>query len=688
MEPRSHERSLTVLLAVLVGVFWLAGTNFGTWGNLIELVRLAGEVGLLALALTPIIITGGIDLSVGALMGLVAVVFGLAWRDAGLPVWTAAAAALATGAAGGALNALLIARFSLPPLLVTLGTLSLFRGLAEGITGGSDFVSGFPSSFLWIGQSVSSGAPPQAFTLAAVALVFAHLLHRTIYGRGWYAIGWSPEGARYAGIPVGRRLALLYLLSGLVAAAAALLYVARTGQAKADAGTGYELMAIAAVVLGGTAITGGRGTIGGTLLGVAGIVVLQNGLRLADLPAELAGILTGALLLATIAASAAAPARSAAARSASLDTRHTHNGTEPFEMRNSQLAALCAVVLAAGLIVAGSNWWMVRSLEGMHHGLVGGPAAAPSASTPAGRPDRAITIAMMPKAKGDPYFVSCRQGAEEAARQLGATLIWDGPTDLDPGRQNEVVEGWITRGVDVIAVSVENKASISTALRKARSRGIKVIAWDADAETDARDFLINQATPQGIGETLADRAAALLDNKGEFAIVTASLSAANQNEWMRYIRARLQEKYPEVKIAAVQPSEGDRDRAFSETQTILKVHPGVKLIMGIAAPAVPGVAEAVRQSGRTDVNVIGLSLPNMCKPYIKAGVIDSIVLWNTRDLGYLTVLAAHALATGTLAPGTAGLEAGRLGRIEVRGDQVLLGKPFVFTKENIDGFDF
>jgi rhamnose transport system substrate-binding protein len=686
MQPRSHERSLALLLAVLVAAFWLAGTNFGTWGNLIELVRLAGEVGLLALALTPIIITGGIDLSVGALMGLVAVVFGLTWRDSGLTVWTAAAAALATGAAGGALNALLIARFSLPPLLVTLGTLSLFRGLAEGITGGSDFVSGFPSSFLWIGQSVSSGAPPQAITLAAIALVFAHLLHRTIYGRGWYAIGWSPEGARYAGIPVGRRLALLYVLSGVVAGCAALLYVARTGQAKADAGTGYELMAIAAVVLGGTAITGGRGTIGGTLLGVAGIVILQNGLRLADLPAELAGILTGGLLLATIAASASV--HSGTATPASIHPRHPHHETEPFEMRNSQLAALCAVVLAAGLIVAGSNWWMVRSLEGMHHGLIGGPAAAPAGSTASGRPARAITIAMMPKAKGDPYFVSCRQGAEEAARQLGATLIWDGPTDLDPGRQNEVVEGWITRGVDVIAVSVENKASISTALRKARNRGIKVIAWDADAEADARDFLINQATPQGIGETLADRAAALLDNKGDFAIVTASLSAANQNEWMRYIRARLQEKYPGVKIVAVQPSEGDRDRAFSEAQTILKVHPGVKLIMGIAAPAVPGVAEAVRQSGRTDVKVIGLSLPNMCKPYVKTGIIDSIVLWNTRDLGYLTVLAAHALATGTLAPGSTGLEAGRLGRIEVRGDQVLLGKPFVFTKDNIDGFDF
>ena len=215
-----------------------------------------------------------------------------------------------------------------------------------------------------------------------------------------------------------------------------------------------------------------------------------------------------------------------------------------------------------------------------------------------------------------------------------------------------------------------------------------MIAWDADAEPDARDFLINQATPQGIGETLADRAAALLGGTGEFAIVTASLSAANQNEWMRYIRARLSEKYPGVKLVAVQPSDGDRDRAFSETQTILKVHPTVRLIMGIAAPAVPGAAEAVRQSGRTDVKVIGLSLPNMCKPYVNAGVIDSIVLWNTRDLGYLTVLAAHALATGTLAPGSTASTPGASGASRCRGDQVLLGKPFVFTKENIDGFDF
>jgi rhamnose transport system permease protein len=295
---------------------------------------------------------------------------------------------------------------------------------------------------------------------------------------------------------------------------------------------------------------------------------------------------------------------------------------------------------------------------------------------------------MMPKAKGDPYFVSCRKGAEDAAAALGVTVLWDGPTELDPAKQNEVVEAWITRGVDAIAVSVENQAAISTVLRKARSRGIPVLTWDADAERDARDFLVNQATPQGIGETLADEAARMLGGRGEFAIVTASLSAANQNEWMTHIRARLAAAHPDVSIAVVRPSDGDRDRAFAETQTILKVYPNVRVIMGIAAPAVPGIAEAVKQSGRTDVKVTGLSLPNMCKPYVHAGIIESVVLWNTGDLGYLTVHAAAALARGRLRPGATSIDAGRLGTVAIAGDHILLGKPFVFTKANIDNFDF
>jgi rhamnose transport system substrate-binding protein/rhamnose transport system permease protein len=301
---------------------------------------------------------------------------------------------------------------------------------------------------------------------------------------------------------------------------------------------------------------------------------------------------------------------------------------------------------------------------------------------------REITVAMMPKNKGNPYFVSCHKGAEEAAKELGVKLLWDGPTETDPAKQNEVVEAWITRGVDAIAVSVENKEAISTVLRKARGKGIKVLTFDADAEPDARDFFVNQATPQGIAGVLLEHTSRLLGGKGSFAIITASLTAAKQNTWIKYIRDGLATKYQDLKLVDIRPSDDDRKRAFDETQTLLKVHPEIKVIMAIASPAVPGAAEAVKQSGRADVKVTGLGLPNASKPYLKDGVLDSVVLWNTMDLGYLTIEAASALARGTLHPGDATFTAGRLKTLKIEEDDILLGPPFTFTKDNVDGFDF
>ena len=662
----NREWVLILVIAAEIGIFAMTGNNFLTPGNGFEILRLAVELGLLALALTPIIITGGIDLSVGSMMGLAAIFCGRLWRDQGLSIWVSSCLTLGLGLLGGGLNGLLIGRLQLPPLIVTLGTFSLFRGLAEGISGGVENYTGFPAGFLFFGQGYwLDFLPPQALVLLLAIVFYWLFLHRTTIGRAMYAIGYAPEGARFAGIPVGWRLGQVYLLSGLVASLAAVIYIAHLGQAKSDAGAGYELMAITAVVLGGASIFGGRGTIWGTVLGLFAIVILQNGLRLSAIPTEFSGILTGVLLIATIIADAVASRRGG--------IKQNLSSKEEEPVKNTQVAILCAVIVLAALIVAGSNWLLVRSLKQTN-------AGAPS-------PQR-LTVALMPKAKGDPYFVSCRKGAEEAARELGVELIWDGPTDLDPAKQNEVVEGWITRQVDVIAVSVENEAGISTVLRKARQRGIKVLTWDADAQPDARDYFINQATPQGIGQTLTDEAARLMGGQGEFAVITASLSAANQNEWLKHIRARLAEKYPAMKLVAIQPSEGDRDRAFAETQSLLKVYPKVKLIMGIAAPAVPGAAEAVKQSGRRDVKVIGLSLPNLCKPYVHDGVLESVVLWNTLNLGYLTVYAANEIGRGRLPQGSTGLPAGRLGRIEIRADQIMLGAPFIFNKSNIDQFDF
>ena len=663
---------LLLALVAEVALFAAIAQNFFTLGNLFEIVRLSVELGLLAIALTPVIVSGGIDLSVGSMMGLAAVLFGAAYHDWHVPLPAAAAVALLAGCAGGALNAVLVARFNIPPLIVTLGTFSLFRGIAEGLTRGAVNYTDFPARFLSLGQGYLWGViPTQLLLFLAILAAYAIVLHRSVIGRGWYIIGFTADGARYAGIPVARRLGTLYLLSGLVSSVAAIVYVAHLGQAKSDAGSGYELDAITAVVLGGTSVFGGRGTLWGTVLGLSALSVLRNGLHLAALPSELTGVLTGTLLIVTIAIDRLRGDPTV------VSAAVLHE--EEIPVKNSQVAVLCGAIVAGSVLVAATNVWLVRSL-----GPVARPEANAAAATPAARRP---SIAMMPKAKGDPYFVSCRAGAEEAARELGVDLIWDGPTSLDAARQNELVENWITRKVDVIAVAVENRGGISSVLRKARERGIRVLTWDADAEPDARDFFVNQATAEGIANTLTDEAARLLGGHGEFAIITGALSAANQNEWIAFIKKR-QAKYPGLKLATIRPSDDDRDKAFAETQTVMRVFPSVKLVMAISAPAVPGSAEAVRQANRHDVNVIGLSLPNMNKPYVHDGWVQTVVLWNTRDLGYLTVLAGSLLARNNISPATTSFDAGRLGQIQVRGSEIILGAPVMFTKSNIDRFDF
>ena len=302
-------RHETVLLAVLIAevlLFHFIGRRFLTGANVANIVRQSVEIGLLALVMTPIILMAGIDLSVGSLMGLCAVAFGMLWKDAGLSPWLAALGAIGVGALGGGLNAALITRLRLPPLIVTLGTFSLFRGLAEALTGGTKSYTNFPESFLALGNGFVLGVPVQAWVFGVVAVGAWVLVHRTTYGRSFRAIGFAPEGARFAGIPVQKRLALAYTMAGTVAGLAAVIFVSRVTEARASAGVGYELAAITAVVLGGTSIFGGVGTIHGTLLGWLAVAVMTNGLKFTGTsdPSEKAGMLTGALLLVVLATGA------------------------------------------------------------------------------------------------------------------------------------------------------------------------------------------------------------------------------------------------------------------------------------------------------------------------------------------------------------------------------------------------
>ena len=303
--------------------------------------------------------------------------------------------------------------------------------------------------------------------------------------------------------------------------------------------------------------------------------------------------------------------------------------------------------------------------------------------------DSKFVVAMLPKAKGNAYFLSCKAGADKAAKELGVELLFDGPTDSNAAKQNEIVENWITLGVDVIAVAAENKEGISTALRKAQAKGIKVIAYDADAMPDSRSFFVNQATPQGIGYALMDEAARLCGEEGEFAIITASLTASNQREWEKHIRIRLVTKYPRMKLVAVRPSDDLKDKAQSEATALMSANPNLKLLMAICSPGVPGAAEAVKQAGRVgQVHVTGLGLPSENRRYVLHGVTDSVILWNTESLGYLTVYAGVALAKGELKVGASSITAGSLGTFEITEDNIFLGKPFIFNKSNIDKFDF
>ena len=307
-----HEAVLVLVILLEIALFQVLGRNFLTGGNISNIFRHSVEIGLLALVMTPVILSGGIDLSVGSMMGLCAVVFGILVKICGLDPFSAACIAVCVGALGGALNAGLIHRFQMPPLIVTLGTFSLFRGLAEALTKGSESYSGFSDGFLALGNSDLASVPAQVWILIAAGGVVWFLTHRTTFGRTLRAIGYAPEGARYAGLPVGRTLGTAYILAGAAAGLAAVILVARLGEARANAGTGYELLAITAVVLGGVSIFGGSCNVPGVALGWLALAILNNcltrisdyeimGEKISSVARELSGMLTGLLLLAALA---------------------------------------------------------------------------------------------------------------------------------------------------------------------------------------------------------------------------------------------------------------------------------------------------------------------------------------------------------------------------------------------------
>ncbi|WFU38077.1 ABC transporter permease [Bradyrhizobium sp. CB82] len=298
-----HETMLAVILLIALIVLGGLNSRFLTLDNLLNQGRLTTEVGLIALPMTFIIITGGIDLSVGSIVGLCAILLGYSWKNFGFPLPMAVCFSLLVGAAAGLLNGIVITRVKVPPLITTIATLALYRGLAEGISQARS-VRGYPEWFYFIGQENLLGVPAQLWLLLIAIVVSAIVLDRTTFGRTLYAIGNNETAARFSGLPVDRVKLIIYTLSGLLAGLSACVLVSRVTTTRSDMGIGYELDVIAAVVLGGTSIFGGVGTIWGTVVGLAMIQLLKNGLALTGVKGDATIVVIGTvLILSTLVAS-------------------------------------------------------------------------------------------------------------------------------------------------------------------------------------------------------------------------------------------------------------------------------------------------------------------------------------------------------------------------------------------------
>ncbi|WP_410022082.1 MULTISPECIES: ABC transporter permease [unclassified Pseudomonas] len=276
----------------------LANDNFLTASNLSNVLRQVSIIAIIAVGMTCAILTGGIDLSVGPVMALSGTLTaGL--MVAGLPPELAILAGLAVGTLFGAGNGVFVAYAKMPPIIVTLATMGIARGLALIYTGGYP-VSGLPQGFSFLGRGEVLGLQIPILVMAVVYILAYVLLNKTPIGRYIYAIGGNEEAARLSGVRVARYKLLVYMLSGLTAAIAGIVLTSRLMSGQPNAGVGFELDAIAAVVLGGAAIAGGRGAIIGTLIGAMMLGVLNNGLNLMGVSPYIQNIIKGAIILLAI----------------------------------------------------------------------------------------------------------------------------------------------------------------------------------------------------------------------------------------------------------------------------------------------------------------------------------------------------------------------------------------------------
>jgi rhamnose transport system substrate-binding protein len=304
-----------------------------------------------------------------------------------------------------------------------------------------------------------------------------------------------------------------------------------------------------------------------------------------------------------------------------------------------------------------------------------------------------LTLTMLPKNLGNPYFDTSTAGAEEAAEELSATLEEVGPEAASPDAQVQYINTAAQQGVSGLIVSANDPTAICDAIEEAQGAGTKVVTFDSDTSPECRDLFVNQATAEGIAAKQLELISEQIGGSGEIAILSASANATNQNAWIEMMEAELESNADYAGIELVDTVYGDDEdqKSFDQTEALLQNHPELK---GIISPTTVGIAAAARylqdSQFQGQVALTGLGTPNQMRPYVEDGTVQAFALWNPGDLGYLATYAAAALVAGDIS-GEEGdtFEAGKLGEFTVEADGVVvLGEPFVFDADNIAEFDF
>ena len=347
-------------------------------------------------------------------------------------------------------------------------------------------------------------------------------------------------------------------------------------------------------------------------------------------------------------------------------------------MRRKRLGKISLISLVAVVVLA-----------------VGLSASTGSASTEQGQ-QGSYKIFFLPKLIGVPVFTQNGKGAKEAAAKLGDTVTYNGPTEASAAKQVPFIDAAARQGYDAIVISANDPNAVAPALKRAQQRGLKVISYDGDVRKDARTIFVSPPTASAIGAFQVEWIGSQIGYKGDIAILSATPTAANQNTWIKFMKATLKlPKYRNMKLVKIAYGNDNPTDSAKETQALVQAYPSLKGIISPTTVGISSAAQVLDQAGKCkSIALTGLGLPNQMRKYVKKGCAKKFGLWNERDFGYLATYVANLVLDGKLT-GKLGqtFTAGRLGkRTVVRSDGnapvVVLGNPLVFTPQNIDKFNF